>query len=92
MIQRVYLIAFICLSIAVNGSKSNDITNDAIKSTSFDSLISSQCRARCLSLYPWRILNNQNNNQNSNERKHRSMWHFAAASLTGRKLVQRVRI
>jgi hypothetical protein len=26
--------------------------------TSYDSLISSQCKARCLSLYPWKLPNN----------------------------------
>ena len=39
--------------ILINVSESTDSG-----STSFDSLIATQCRARCLSLYPWKLLNN----------------------------------
>lgn len=45
-------------------------------SSSYDSLVASQCKARCLSLYPWRhsaniqlLLHGANNN---NDRRHRS--------------------
>ena len=46
------------------------------ESTSYDSLIASQCRARCLSLYPWKILNNTN----AIDRKHRSFNRFKRVS------------
>jgi hypothetical protein len=45
--------------------------SDSAASSSFDSLVASQCRARCLSLYPWKLTSNHT----SVERKHRSMWH-----------------
>lgn len=45
-------------------------------SSSYDSLVASQCKARCLSLYPWRhsaniqlLIHGANNN---NDRRHRS--------------------
>jgi hypothetical protein len=35
-----------------------DSTSSSSTTTSYDSLISSQCKARCLSLYPWKLPNN----------------------------------
>jgi hypothetical protein len=60
------LIIFLAISINLF-STINSIESSG--STSYNSLVATQCRARCLSLYPWKTF--QSNNTFL-ERKHRS--------------------
>ena len=43
-------------------------------SPSFDPLIASQCRARCLSLYPWKLSNSSSSEHFDSNRNYRSMY------------------
>ena len=71
---RTLLLTFlVAISILAKQSDSTESSG----STSFDSLIASQCVSRCLSLYPWKLLNNSHTassgaSASHNDRKHRS--------------------
>ena len=66
IIKMFKLIIFLAISINLF-STINSIESSG--STSYNSLVATQCRARCLSLYPWKTF--QSNNTFL-ERKHRS--------------------
>ena len=64
------LVAMVTVLAALSCSTAT--ANDA--SSSFDSLVASQCRARCLAHYPWKQLATLNSTVAGNDRRHRSMW------------------
>lgn len=69
-----YLIKLVTLVVLILHIESSSA--ESSESTSYDSLIASQCRARCFSLYPWKTLNNTS----AIDRKHRS-FRFKRVSL-----------
>lgn len=55
-----YLVVFLTIAITtisgqLNGHQQNEAETSFISASSYNSLISSQCKTRCLSLYPWRL-------------------------------------
>ena len=67
------LLAATLVACSLGSSEHMDIAS--VISSSYTSLMSSQCKARCLALYPWRIISPAVNSSNiaQNERHHRAM-------------------
>ncbi len=61
--QEKKMLTFVSLVFILLASLESTI--DATSSPSYDSLISSQCKAKCLSLYPWKLISNSNQNNNN---------------------------
>ncbi len=53
-----YLLFSLFLIQFINCNNDDIDSTSSTTTTSYDSLISSQCKARCLSLYPWKLPNN----------------------------------
>lgn len=63
---KINLFLFIIITVLAYSTESTESSGG---STSFDSLIASQCISRCLSLYPWKFLNSSQMNPLNNDDK-----------------------